>query len=320
MAEETQEELMERIKNMSPEELAEFQKSRCIFCHIISGKIPARKIYEDEIVVAILDINPATIGHILLMPKEHYTIMPQIPKEVLDHVFTIAKKLSQTILQGIGAKGTSILIQNGVAAGQKAQHFMIHIIPRRQDDGVGLIPPRKGISDENYKVLKERISQRIMELKNPQKAVPQEKTESTQESMPGAAQIKNNQSNSEKKVSQEEQSAQKKELGQQTVFEKEDISEMNQEVSKTNEDIEHLQKSLESNSLSQEKDTGNSNIKNNTDTNSSDERSNRSSTEMSSKNDTPESNTTDATTNVRDEIKQRKTKLDSISRLFGVKK
>ncbi|MBT4539202.1 HIT domain-containing protein [Candidatus Woesearchaeota archaeon] len=143
---EQQKELQEKLKNMSPEELQEFQKQQCIFCQIVSGKIPSKKIYEDEKVIAILDINPAAKGHLLLLPKEHYSIMPQIPDEDLSHLFLIAKQLSKKMLQKMKVAGTSIFIANGLAAGQRAQHFMIHIIPRKQGDGV--LPLNEQLQDK----------------------------------------------------------------------------------------------------------------------------------------------------------------------------
>jgi histidine triad (HIT) family protein len=133
---EQQKELQEKLKNMSPEELQEFQKQQCIFCQIIAGKVPAKKVFEDEKVIAILDINPAAKGHLLLLPKEHYAIMPQIPQEDIGHYFVIAKQLSQRMLQSLKVAGTSLFIANGLAAGQKAQHFMLHIIPRSDGDGI----------------------------------------------------------------------------------------------------------------------------------------------------------------------------------------
>ena len=136
MTEEQQKELQEKIKRMSPEELKEFQKQQCIFCQIIAEKIPSKKVYDDEKSVAILDINPAAQGHILLLPKEHYAIMPQVPEPELKHLSIVSKKLSQAILRGLKVSGTNIFIANGFAAGQKAQHFMIHIIPRKEGDGI----------------------------------------------------------------------------------------------------------------------------------------------------------------------------------------
>src|SRR3990167_3381355 len=79
--------LQEKIKSMSPEELKEFQKKQCIFCQIIAGKVQSKKIYEDDKVIALLGINPANPGHILLLTKEHYSIMPQIPDDEVAYVF-----------------------------------------------------------------------------------------------------------------------------------------------------------------------------------------------------------------------------------------
>jgi len=147
MTAEQQEELRKKIENMSPEELREFQKKQCIFCQIISGKVSAKKIYEDEKVIGILDINPGNPGHVLLMPKEHYMIMPQLLEEELKHIFIVAKKISHVLLKALDVRGTNIIIANGPAAGQRAQHFMIHIIPRKEGDGIEFELPFKNYSE-----------------------------------------------------------------------------------------------------------------------------------------------------------------------------
>src|SRR3989344_9510775 len=117
MSEEQLKALQEKISKMSPEELQEFQKKQCVFCQIVAGKIQAKKIYEDDKVLAILDINPANPGHALILTKEHYVIMPQIPDDELGHVFVVAKSLSNSMLRSIDAQGTNIIVANGVAAG-----------------------------------------------------------------------------------------------------------------------------------------------------------------------------------------------------------
>ena len=137
--------LQEKIKQMSPEELKEFQKKQCIFCQIVEGKIQSRKVYEDDKIVAILDINPANPGHILLLTKEHYSIMPQVPDDEVAHIFMAAKSLSNSMLRSIDAQGTNIIVANGVAAGQRAQHFMVHVIPRKANDGVNFTLPQKSM-------------------------------------------------------------------------------------------------------------------------------------------------------------------------------
>ncbi len=153
----------EDLKNMTPEQIKELQKQQCIFCQIISGRVQSKKIYEDDKVIAILDINPANPGHVLLLPKEHYSIMPQMNDEEISYMFNITKGISHALLRALQVEGTNIFIANGVAAGQKAPHFMIHIIPRKQDDQVlGLTIPEKTISvaelDKIYAAIKNKIN------------------------------------------------------------------------------------------------------------------------------------------------------------------
>ncbi len=136
-------ELSEKLKSMSPEELREFQKKQCIFCQIIGGAVQSKKVYEDDTVFATLDINPANPGHILLLTKEHYSIMPQIPEPVLSHMTAVIQQLSNALLRGLEAEGTNVIIANGVAAGQRAQHFMMHLIPRKENDGLTFSLPQK---------------------------------------------------------------------------------------------------------------------------------------------------------------------------------
>ncbi len=135
----------EELSQMTPEELAAFQKQNCVFCQIAEGKIPAKAVYSDDESIAVLDIHPAEKGHMLLMPKEHYSVMPQLPEHLAEHLFMVCKGLSQAALKSLQCKGTTIFIANGIAAGQKAPHFMIHIIPRNDGDGLSLGIPEKGI-------------------------------------------------------------------------------------------------------------------------------------------------------------------------------
>jgi len=146
LTDEQRKELDEKWKNTSPEEITELQKQQCIFCQIIAGKIPSKKIYEDNLCLAVMDINPAAKGHLLLLPKQHYSIMPQVPEEEIGHFFNIAKKLSQSLLRGLKVSGTNIFIANGSAAGQRAQHFLLHLIPRKEGDG--LLPAEEKLIDK----------------------------------------------------------------------------------------------------------------------------------------------------------------------------
>lgn len=149
--------LQERIKQMPPEELKEFQKKQCVFCQIVAGKVQSKKVYEDDIVLAVLDINPANPGHILLVTKEHYAIMPQIPDDEVAHVFMVAKSLSNSMLRSIDAQGTNIFVANGIAAGQRAQHFMVHVIPRKQNDGVDFVLPQKSMEQSEIEAVGNKL-------------------------------------------------------------------------------------------------------------------------------------------------------------------
>lgn len=128
------------MSEMSPEQKAalEEQKKNCIFCKLISGEIPAKKVYEDELVIAILDINPLGKGHMLVMPKEHHPIMPLIPPETFKHMFSTVNELAAAAKKALLMTGSTVFIANGYIAGQMSPHFMFHIIPREEGDGVEL--------------------------------------------------------------------------------------------------------------------------------------------------------------------------------------
>lgn len=149
--------LQEKIKQMSPEELKAFQKQQCIFCQIVAGRVQSRKIYEDDKVIALLDINPANPGHVLLLTKEHYAIMPQLPDDEVAYVFMVVKSLSNSMLRSIDAQGTNVIVANGIAAGQRAQHFMVHIIPRKENDGVNFVLPQKAMEQNEIEAVGNKL-------------------------------------------------------------------------------------------------------------------------------------------------------------------
>ncbi|MGB9748632.1 MAG: HIT family protein [Candidatus Woesearchaeota archaeon] len=160
----------EDLENLSPEEAAELQKKNCIFCQIAKGTVSAKKVYEDDKVIAILDINPANPGHTLILPKEHYMILPQVPEELVNYIFVIAKGISNALLKAVGATGTNIFVANGVGAGQRAPHFMVHVIPRIENDGIKCFElPQFRINAEELDKLSVIVSEIIkteMEKKN----------------------------------------------------------------------------------------------------------------------------------------------------------
>ena len=138
--------------NMSEEEIVALQKQNCIFCKIASKEIPAKILHEDDKIVCVLDINPASEGHILIFPKEHYMILPHIPEDLLKHLFKTAKLMSKTLLKSLQTGGTSIFIANGMAAGQKAPHVLLHVFPRRGNDGLLKLPNYEMNSEQSEKL------------------------------------------------------------------------------------------------------------------------------------------------------------------------
>lgn len=107
----------------------------CIFCKIVKGEIPADKVYEDENILAFLDITPVNPGHVLLIPKEHYKNLYDLPDETLKQLAPIIKKLSVAVKKSVNADGINIHMNNDKPAGQLVPHAHFHIIPRFINDG-----------------------------------------------------------------------------------------------------------------------------------------------------------------------------------------
>ena len=101
-----------------------------VFCKIIDGEIPCSKVYEDDDVLAILDISQTTKGHTLVMPKAHYENFLACPNDIALKVYAVARRIGQAEVSLLGAKGVNILTNVGEAAGQTVPHFHVHVIPR----------------------------------------------------------------------------------------------------------------------------------------------------------------------------------------------
>lgn len=102
----------------------------CIFCKIVRGEIPCTKVYEDDDVLAFLDISQTTIGHTLVITKEHFDNFLYVPKDLVAKTFNSAQKVAQALTAGLGAKGINILNNTNEIAGQTVMHFHVHVIPR----------------------------------------------------------------------------------------------------------------------------------------------------------------------------------------------
>ncbi|MHC5073224.1 MAG: HIT family protein [Planctomycetota bacterium] len=106
----------------------------CIFCKMVDGQIPITKIYEDDFVLAFLDIGPLSDGHALLIPKEHFEKLDECTPELLGQVASRLSKIAKAVCSAVQAEGYNVLCNNGRSAGQLVNHMHFHIIPRNTDD------------------------------------------------------------------------------------------------------------------------------------------------------------------------------------------
>lgn len=111
------------------------KNDNCIFCKIANGEIPSKTIYEDESFRVILDLGPATKGHALILPKDHFANLYELPDDVAAKVMQLAKKMATQMTEKLGCDGFNLVQNNGETAGQTVFHFHLHLIPRYEDDG-----------------------------------------------------------------------------------------------------------------------------------------------------------------------------------------
>ncbi len=129
-------EQMRKFAELPAEKKVELLEKQCIFCQIAKGNVETVKVYEDPTLIAALDINPATTGHTLLFPKKHFQFFFQMPSEVRTNLFELAGRLSIYLVNLVSANGINLYAANGLAAGQRVPHFVLHLIPRFEDDGI----------------------------------------------------------------------------------------------------------------------------------------------------------------------------------------
>lgn len=128
----------------------------CIFCKIVKNEIPADKVYEDDKIIAFLDINPVAPGHTLVIPKAHHEVMADTPDELLAYIFVQSKKLMQTLKTAMGADFVVLSV-----VGIDVPHFHIHLIPRKHDDGLENFWPTEKYTEGEQKGVAEKIRNNI---------------------------------------------------------------------------------------------------------------------------------------------------------------
>jgi histidine triad (HIT) family protein len=123
----------------------------CVFCKIVSGKIPAEKLYENERAIAVLDINPINLGHALILPKQHCRDFLDLPEDAYPSILQAAKIVAKALVQGLELEGYNIFSNNGTIAGQSVFHFHLHVTPRYHNDNIRFVLNLKKYSDGEMK-------------------------------------------------------------------------------------------------------------------------------------------------------------------------
>lgn len=110
------------------------REDNCIFCKIANGDIPSKTLYEDDECRVILDLGPATKGHALILPKNHYANLFELPENEAEHVMVVAKRMASRMMGKLQCDGFNLVQNNGETAGQTVFHFHMHLIPRYKWD------------------------------------------------------------------------------------------------------------------------------------------------------------------------------------------
>lgn len=135
--------------------------SDCIFCKIISGEIPSATIYEDDEFKAILDRFPSAEGHVLILPKNHVANIFEIDPAQAGRLFALAAKLARAIKEELGLEHMNVLQNNGTVAGQTVFHFHLHLIPRKEGDGIQVSWTPMDLTDEQIAAMQKRLQNLI---------------------------------------------------------------------------------------------------------------------------------------------------------------
>ena len=130
-------------------------KNNCVFCAIAANEIPSFKVYEDDLVLAYLDINPFSKGHTLVIPKEHSSGLLDTPEETLAALVARVKKVASHLKATLPCDGFNILQNNGEAAGQTVMHIHFHIVPRYGKEEISFVSQK--VDMDELKALADRI-------------------------------------------------------------------------------------------------------------------------------------------------------------------
>jgi len=121
----------------------------CVFCQIVAGDAPAHVVLDDDVAVGFLDVRPLFPGHVLLVPRSHVTTLPDLPPDVVGPLFERAQRLAAAVVEGLGAQGSFVAMNNVVS--QSVPHLHVHVVPRTKGDGLrGFFWPRTRYDSDEH--------------------------------------------------------------------------------------------------------------------------------------------------------------------------
>ena len=142
----------------------------CIFCELIHGGGEVSICYEDSQALAFMDVQPVNAGHVLVVPRQHFDSLVDVPSDLARHLFDVALRLGPIVRRLAGADGLNIIVNSGEAAGQDVFHYHVHVIPRRKDDGFTVDLPFAGSTPPDRTLLDAMAARIIAELRDPARA------------------------------------------------------------------------------------------------------------------------------------------------------
>src|SRR6185436_20384468 len=150
-------------------EAAMIDKNLCTFCNLIQGAAEVSVCHEDSDSIAFMDVQPVNNGHVLVVPREHYESLLDVPEEIGMHLFKVTMRLANAVRKVTGNDDLNIVVNSGAAAGQDEPHYHVHIIPRRREDGFDIPLPFNGSAMPDRTVLDAYAARIISALRDPMK-------------------------------------------------------------------------------------------------------------------------------------------------------
>src|SRR5690554_5756674 len=129
----------------------------CVFCKIVAGEIPSYKVYEDDDILAFLDVAQVTSGHVLVIPKKHYQNIFELDDEISQKIFVVTVRIAKKLQENLKINNLNIINNNGKKAGQEVDHYHLHLLPRYLNDNVEFKFKRQNLSQDEMKKIQEKI-------------------------------------------------------------------------------------------------------------------------------------------------------------------